>query len=98
MYAITKEAYRRKIQARLGLAHAQAKLKELKEKNDISSTNPGIEYGSEINELEKIIGETNERLNELHEAGDKVWENIDDVSERIWSELRIAVKKTVDKQ
>lgn len=98
MYAITKAAYKRKIRARLGLAHAQAKLKELKEKSDISSSNPVLEYGSEINELERNIGETRERLNELYEAGDEVWENIDSVSERIWSALRTAVKNAVDKQ
>ena len=98
MYAITKEAYRRKIQARLGLAHAQAKLKELKEKKDISPEIEVIEFGSEINELEKSIGETQKHLNELHEAGDEVWEKIDAVSERILSALRTAVKNAVAKQ
>lgn len=98
MYALTKEAYRRKIQARLGLAHAQAKLNELKEKNKTSSANPVGEYSIEINELEKNIGETQKRLNELYEAGDEVWEKIDAVSERIWGALRSAVKNAVAKQ
>ena len=72
MYALTKEAYRRKIQARLGLAHAQAKLNELKEKNKTSSANPVGEYSNEINELEKNIEETQKRLNELYAANGQV--------------------------
>ena len=98
MYALTKEAYRRKIQARLGLAHAQAKLNELKEKNKTSSANPVGEYSNEINELEKNIEETQKRLNELYEAGDEAWEHLDDTSERILNALRTAVKKAVAKQ
>ena len=98
MYALTKEAYRRKIQARLGLAHAQAKLNELKEKNKTSSANPVGEYSNEINELEKNIEETQKRLNELYEAGDEVWEHLDDASERILNALRTAVENAVAKQ
>ena len=91
MYAITKEAYRRKIQAQLGLVHAQVKLKELKEK----STDPAFECRGEIIDLENKIGETGERLNELFEAEETVWEDIDDVSEHIWIALKIAVKNAV---
>ena len=97
MYAITKGAYRRKIQAELGLAHAQSKLRELKEKNDIHSEDPAIECRKEIDDLEKSIGETRRRLNELHEAGDQVWEDADEASERIWSALKTAVKNAAVK-
>jgi len=91
LYAITKEAYRRKILAQLGLVHAQVKLSELKEKN----ADRDAEFRGEINDLEKKIGETRTRLNELFEAGDEAWEDIDDVSEQIWSELKTAVKNAV---
>ncbi len=92
MYIITKEAYRRKIQAKLRLAHAQAKLGELKENHGIHSTDPVIECRREIDDLEKSIGETRVRLIELNEVGDEVWENADEASERIWSALKTAVK------
>lgn len=91
MYAITKAAYRRKIQAQLGFAHALFKLKELKEKNAHSA----VGSPKEIRDLEKKIGETRERLNELFEAGDEAWENIDDASEELWSELKTAVNNAV---
>ncbi|MBL3538196.1 hypothetical protein [Aminivibrio sp.] len=91
MYAITKEAYRRKIQAQLGFAHALFKLKELKKKNAHSAA----ESPKEISDLEKKIEETRKRLNELFEAGDEAWENIDDVSEELWTELKTAVNNAV---
>ena len=91
MYAITQAAYRRKIQAQLGFAHALFKLKELKEKNAHSAAGSP----KEIRDLEKKIGETRERLNELFEAGDEAWENIDDASEELWSELKTAVNNAV---
>ena len=91
MHTITKEAYRRKIQVQLGFAHALFKLKELKEKKAHSAA------GSprEIRDLEKKIGEVRGRLNELSEAGDEAWENIDTASEELWSELKTAVNNVV---
>jgi len=91
LYEITKEAYRRKIQAQLGLVHAKVKLRELKEKNADTAADSRVV----INDLEKKIGETRKRLNELYEAGDHAWEDIDEVSDKIWSELKTAVKNAV---
>ena len=91
----TKEAYKRKMEAELELAHA--KLAQLKARAKISSADAAIKFNKTIDDLEKNVDTTKSRLKELDEAGDVVWEHFKDGADHAWNALKKSVKNATAK-
>jgi ElaB/YqjD/DUF883 family membrane-anchored ribosome-binding protein len=90
-----KEAYKQKMNAELELA--QAKLVEFKAEVKNSAADVRVKYNEHLDELQKMVDTTKEKLKGLDTAGEDAWENLKEGIEGAWSSLGTALKDTADK-
>lgn len=91
----TKEAYKQKISAELGLA--QAKLIEFKAEAKNSAADVRVQYNEHLDELQKMVDTTKEKLKELDAAGEDAWEHLKAGVESAWESVGNAVQDTATK-
>ncbi len=91
----TKEAYKQKIAAELGLA--QAKLAEFKAEAKNSAADVRIKYNEHTDELEKMVITTKAKLQELDDAGEDAWEHLKAGVESTWNALSTAMHDAATK-
>jgi hypothetical protein len=91
----TKEAYKQKINAELGLA--QAKLVEFKAEAQNSVADVRVQYNEHLDEIQKMVDTTKEKLKALDAAGEDAWEHLKDGVESAWNVLGTALKDTTAK-
>lgn len=91
----TKEAYRQKINAELGLA--QAKLLEFKAEAKNAAADVSVKYNEHLDEIQRMVDTTKEKLKELDSAGEDAWEHLKTGIESAWNSLGNALKDTADK-
>ncbi|HEX5329222.1 hypothetical protein [Sulfuricurvum sp.] len=91
----TKEAYKQKLNAELGLA--QAKLIEFKAEAKNSAADVRVKYNEQLDDLQQMIDTTKEKLKELDNAGEDAWEHLKEGIESAWATLGTALKDTADK-
>jgi tRNA C32,U32 (ribose-2'-O)-methylase TrmJ len=91
----TKEAYKQKMVAELGLV--KAKLAELKARADCSAADARIQYAEQFNDLEQRIDDTKAKLKELSDASEDTWERLKDGVEASWHALSTAVRQAAAK-
>lgn len=91
----TKEAYRQKINAELGLA--QAKLVEFKAEAKNSAADIRVKYNEHLDELQQMVDTTKEKLKELDAAGEDAWKDLKEGIESAWDSLANGLKDTADK-
>jgi len=91
----TKEAYKQKINAELGLA--QAKLVEFKAEAKNSAADIRVKYNEHLDELQLMVDTTKEKLKELDDAGEDAWEHLKEGIEKAWNSLGIALKDMSEK-
>jgi uncharacterized coiled-coil DUF342 family protein len=70
----SKKAYEQKQQAQLNEWAAQ--IKKLKAKADMAQADAQSEYYKQIKELRSMQDEANNKLNDIKEAGDEAWEDL----------------------
>lgn len=91
----TKEAYRQKINAELGLA--QAKLVEFKAEAKNAAADIRVKYNEHLDELQGMVDTTKEKLKELDAASEDAWEHLKEGIEGAWNSLGTALKDTTKK-
>lgn len=91
----TKEAYKQKINAELGLA--QAKLVEFKAEAKNSAADVRVKYNEHLDDLQRMVDTTKEKLKELDAAGEDAWEHLKEGIESAWNSLGTALSETADK-
>lgn len=91
----TKEAYKQKINAELGLA--QAKLVEFKAEAKNSAADVRVKYNEHLDELQRMVDTTKEKLKELDSAGEDAWEHLKEGIESAWNSLGTALNDTTTK-
>lgn len=91
----TKEAYKQKINAELGLA--QAKLVEFKAEAKNSAADIRVKYNEHLDELQLMVDTTKEKLKELDDASEDAWEHLKQGVESAWNSLGTALKDMTDK-
>lgn len=91
----TKEAYKQKINAELGLA--QAKLVEFKAEAKNSAADVRVKYNEHLDDLQRMVDTTKEKLKELDAAGEDAWEHLKEGIESAWNSLGTALSDTADK-
>jgi ElaB/YqjD/DUF883 family membrane-anchored ribosome-binding protein len=91
----TKEAYKQKINAELGLA--QAKLVEFKAEVKNSAADVRVKYNEHLDELQGMVDTTKEKLKGLDSAGEDAWEHLKDGIESAWNSLGTALDDTAAK-
>jgi hypothetical protein len=91
----TKEAYKQKVNAELELA--QAKLVEFKAEVKNSAADVRMKYNEHLDELQKMVDTTKEKLTGLDSAGEDAWEDLKEGIEGAWTTLGNALKDTADK-
>lgn len=91
----TKEAYKHKIEAELELAQAQ--LDQLKAEAKISSADAAMEFSKEIDDLEKNVGNTKDKLKELSATDDTAWNDFKEGADHAWNALKTSVSNAAAK-
>lgn len=91
----TKEAYKQKMNAELGLA--QAKLVEFKAEVKNSAVDVRVKYNEHLDELQAMVDTTKEKLKGLDSAGEDAWEQLKEGIEGAWNSLGTALKDTTEK-
>ncbi|HEX5671052.1 MAG TPA: hypothetical protein VFX66_05895 [Sulfuricurvum sp.] len=91
----TKEAYKEKIKAELGLA--QAKLVEFKAEAKNSAADVRVKYNEHLDELQGMADATQAKLIELDAASEDAWEHMKEGIENAWDSLGTAIKDTAAK-
>jgi uncharacterized protein involved in outer membrane biogenesis len=91
----TKEAYKQKINAELGLA--QAKLVEFKAEAKNSAADVRVKYNEQLDELQLMLDTTKDKLKELDIAGEDAWEHLKEGIESGWESVGNAVQDMADK-
>lgn len=81
----TKEAYKQKMNAELGLA--QAKLVEFKAEVKNSAADVRVKYSEHLDKLQKMVDTTKIKLSELDSAGEDAWEHLKEGIENGWNSL-----------
>jgi hypothetical protein len=90
-----REAYKKKAEAELDLA--QAKLAEFKAKVKGFTADTRVTYAEQVDHLEKAVDNAKEKLKELGEAGEDVWEKLKDGVESALRSLSATLKDIADK-
>lgn len=91
----TKEAYKQKINAELGLA--QAKLVEFKAEAKNAAADIRVKYNKHLDELQGMVDATQAKLVELDAASEDAWEQMKEGIENAWDSLGTAIKDTAEK-
>lgn len=86
----TKEAYKQKINAELGLA--QAKLVEFKAEAKNSAADVRVKYNEQLDELQLMLDTTKDKLKELDTAAEDAWEHLEEGIESGWESVGNAVQ------
>ena len=89
----TKEAYKQRIDAELALV--QTKFDEFKAQGMRYTADARIRHTRHVNELEQKFQATKEKLRELGEADEHVWEQLKDGVEGMWTILQSTLEDTV---
>lgn len=88
----TKDVYKQKMEAELELA--KAKLAELKAQADGSAADARLTYAEQLDDLEKKVQATTDRLDELSVASEDTWERLKAGVERSWEAVSTTIQKT----
>ncbi len=90
-----KEAYEKKLQARLD--EWSAEINVLKAKADNAEADAQIEYYKQIEELKSMQASADGKLAELKEASDEAWEDLKFGIESAWDSLGSALKSATSR-
>jgi uncharacterized coiled-coil DUF342 family protein len=85
-----KDAYVQKLHAKLDGWNAE--IDKLKAKADKAEAESRLEYQKEIENLQERRREAEEKLTELGQAGDGVWEDLKSGVQSAWDSMEEAVK------
>ncbi len=89
----TKEAYKQRIDAEL--AQVQCKFDEFKAQGMRYTGDTRIRHARHVNELEQQFHATKEKLRELDQADEHVWEQLKDGVEDVWGTLQSTLQNIV---
>jgi hypothetical protein len=89
----TKEAYKQRIDAELSLV--QTKFDEFKAQGMRYTGDARIRHARHVNELEQKFQATKEKLREMGEADEHVWEQLKDGVEDVWGTLQSTLQNIV---
>lgn len=90
-----KEAYQKKRQAQLD--EWSAEIAKLKARADKAQAESQIQYYKQIEELRKRQQEAQAKLDELRQAGEDAWEDLQAGIESAWNSLGEAVKSATSR-
>jgi phosphoenolpyruvate carboxylase len=90
-----RDAYKKKAEAELELA--QAKLVEFKAKVKSMTADARVKYSSQVEDLEKGVEAAKDKLKELGNAGEEVWEKFKDGVESALRSLSKAINDIANK-
>ncbi len=90
-----KDAYRQKLQARLG--QWRAEIDKLQAKAVEASADARLEYDKQLKELHRQQEKAREKLRELDEASGQAWKELRSGMEKAWDELGAAVQKATER-
>lgn len=90
-----KEAYEKKLQAKLG--EWSEEIKKLKAKADSVEVDAQLEYYKKIEELRSMQETVTNKLIELKDAGDDAWEDLKAGIDSAWDSLGNALKSAASR-
>ena len=89
----TKEAYKKRIDAEL--AQVQTRFDEFKAQGTGLPADTRLKHAKHVENLEQKFHATKEKLRELGEADEHVWEQLKDGVEGMWTTLQSTLEDTV---
>jgi uncharacterized coiled-coil DUF342 family protein len=90
-----KEAYEKKLQAQLN--EWSAEIDKLKAKADSTEADAQLEYHKQIEELRSMQESATNKLDELRNAGDDAWEDLQAGIDSAWDSLGNALKSAASR-
>ncbi|MFP3868752.1 MAG: hypothetical protein ACLFUU_11430 [Desulfobacteraceae bacterium] len=86
----TKKAYLEKLRAKVDEWNAE--INKLKAKAEQAKADTRIEIEKQVGDLEVQRREVEDKMQQLHQAGESAWENLKGGVQRAWENLDQAVK------
>ena len=90
-----RDAYKKKAEAELEMA--QARVAEFKAKVKSFTADTHLTYIEQVDHLEKAVADARQKLKELGEAGEEVWEKLKDGVENALRSLSTSIRDIADK-